>query len=199
MLGGQARGCSRPIAAGGSAPLKPATQRSRRAFVPHQCAGTAKPTEEHRFGGKRCAAMTDPELRAQSFEIAWRYLDQSGLLTGAQGFRPLHPEPDRSHDAARRATQIAVVERRDRCLSAAACTRERLIDPVELSFKECALARFALAIRAWRTKRSRTVNKQKAPEGAQEFQAASDFGTASAFTDSLTTSPSTAPTYFVSM
>jgi hypothetical protein len=26
--------------------------------------------------------MTDPELRAQSFEIAWRYLDQSGLLTG---------------------------------------------------------------------------------------------------------------------
>ena len=26
--------------------------------------------------------MTDPELRAQSFEIAWSYLDQSGLLTG---------------------------------------------------------------------------------------------------------------------
>ena len=26
--------------------------------------------------------MTDPELRAQSFEIAWRYLDQSGLLSG---------------------------------------------------------------------------------------------------------------------
>lgn len=26
--------------------------------------------------------MTDPELRAQSFEIAWKYLDQSGLLTG---------------------------------------------------------------------------------------------------------------------
>jgi hypothetical protein len=26
--------------------------------------------------------MTDPQLRAQSFEIAWRYLDQSGLLTG---------------------------------------------------------------------------------------------------------------------
>lgn len=26
--------------------------------------------------------MTDPELRAQSFEITWRYLDQSGLLTG---------------------------------------------------------------------------------------------------------------------
>ena len=26
--------------------------------------------------------MTDPELRAQSFEIAWRFLDQSGLLTG---------------------------------------------------------------------------------------------------------------------
>ena len=28
--------------------------------------------------------MTDPELRAQSFEIAWKYLDQSGLLTGDQ-------------------------------------------------------------------------------------------------------------------
>lgn len=28
--------------------------------------------------------MTDPELRAQSFEIAWKYLDQSGLLTGEQ-------------------------------------------------------------------------------------------------------------------
>ncbi|MGT2500477.1 hypothetical protein ACVOMS_05865 [Bradyrhizobium guangxiense] len=26
--------------------------------------------------------MTDTELRAESFEIAWRYLDQSGLLTG---------------------------------------------------------------------------------------------------------------------
>jgi hypothetical protein len=26
--------------------------------------------------------MTDPELRAQSVEIAWKYLDQSGLLTG---------------------------------------------------------------------------------------------------------------------
>ncbi|QQN61418.1 hypothetical protein JIR23_17290 [Bradyrhizobium diazoefficiens] len=26
--------------------------------------------------------MTDLELRAQSFEIAWRYLDRSGLLTG---------------------------------------------------------------------------------------------------------------------
>lgn len=26
--------------------------------------------------------MTDPELRAQSFEIAWSYLDKSGLLTG---------------------------------------------------------------------------------------------------------------------
>ncbi|WP_027555202.1 hypothetical protein [Bradyrhizobium sp. Cp5.3] len=26
--------------------------------------------------------MTDPELRAQSFEIAWNFLDQSGLLTG---------------------------------------------------------------------------------------------------------------------
>jgi len=26
--------------------------------------------------------MTDPQLRAQSFEIAWKYLDQSGLLTG---------------------------------------------------------------------------------------------------------------------
>lgn len=26
--------------------------------------------------------MTDLQLRAQSFEIAWRYLDQSGLLTG---------------------------------------------------------------------------------------------------------------------
>ena len=26
--------------------------------------------------------MTDTELRAQSFEIAWKYLDQSGLLTG---------------------------------------------------------------------------------------------------------------------
>ncbi|WP_314959602.1 hypothetical protein [Bradyrhizobium cosmicum] len=26
--------------------------------------------------------MTNPELRAQSFAIAWRYLDQSGLLTG---------------------------------------------------------------------------------------------------------------------
>ncbi|MET4514272.1 hypothetical protein [Bradyrhizobium sp. I1.7.5] len=26
--------------------------------------------------------MTDPELRAQSFEIAWKYLDQSGLLIG---------------------------------------------------------------------------------------------------------------------
>jgi hypothetical protein len=26
--------------------------------------------------------MTDPELRAQSFEIAWKYLDQSGLLMG---------------------------------------------------------------------------------------------------------------------
>lgn len=26
--------------------------------------------------------MTDPELRAQSFEIAWKYLDRSGLLTG---------------------------------------------------------------------------------------------------------------------
>ncbi|TYO67300.1 hypothetical protein FXV83_06715 [Bradyrhizobium hipponense] len=26
--------------------------------------------------------MTDPELRAQSFEIAWKYLDQSSLLTG---------------------------------------------------------------------------------------------------------------------
>ncbi|MFK4507670.1 hypothetical protein LPJ38_24220 [Bradyrhizobium daqingense] len=31
---------------------------------------------------QRWPAMTDPELRAQSFEIAWRYLDQSGLLTG---------------------------------------------------------------------------------------------------------------------
>lgn len=28
--------------------------------------------------------MTDPELRAQAFEIAWKYLDQSGLLTGEQ-------------------------------------------------------------------------------------------------------------------
>jgi hypothetical protein len=26
--------------------------------------------------------MTDTELRAQSFEIAWKYLDQSGLLMG---------------------------------------------------------------------------------------------------------------------
>jgi len=26
--------------------------------------------------------MTDPELRAESFEIAWKYLDQSGQLTG---------------------------------------------------------------------------------------------------------------------
>lgn len=26
--------------------------------------------------------MTDTELRAESFEIAWKYLDQSGLLTG---------------------------------------------------------------------------------------------------------------------
>ena len=26
--------------------------------------------------------MTDPELRAQSFEIAWKYLDRSGLFTG---------------------------------------------------------------------------------------------------------------------
>ncbi|KYG19371.1 hypothetical protein SE92_03100 [Bradyrhizobium sp. AT1] len=26
--------------------------------------------------------MTAPELRAQSFEIAWKYLDLSGLLTG---------------------------------------------------------------------------------------------------------------------
>jgi len=26
--------------------------------------------------------MTDPELRAQSFEIAWKYLDDSGLLSG---------------------------------------------------------------------------------------------------------------------
>ncbi|PDT87444.1 hypothetical protein CO669_25085 [Bradyrhizobium sp. Y36] len=26
--------------------------------------------------------MTDPELRAQSFDIAWMYLDRSGLLTG---------------------------------------------------------------------------------------------------------------------
>ncbi|MCK1396047.1 hypothetical protein [Bradyrhizobium sp. 1] len=26
--------------------------------------------------------MTDPQLRAQSFEIAWKYLDHSGLLTG---------------------------------------------------------------------------------------------------------------------
>ena len=26
--------------------------------------------------------MTDLELRAQSFEIAWKYLDCSGLLTG---------------------------------------------------------------------------------------------------------------------
>jgi hypothetical protein len=26
--------------------------------------------------------MTDSELRAQSFEIAWKYLDQSGLLDG---------------------------------------------------------------------------------------------------------------------
>lgn len=26
--------------------------------------------------------MTDLELRAQSFEIAWKYLDQAGLLTG---------------------------------------------------------------------------------------------------------------------
>ena len=31
---------------------------------------------------RRWPAMTDPELRAQSFEIAWKYLDQSGLLTG---------------------------------------------------------------------------------------------------------------------
>ncbi|RXT34632.1 hypothetical protein [Bradyrhizobium betae] len=28
--------------------------------------------------------MTDTELRAQSFEIAWTYLDQCGLLTGEQ-------------------------------------------------------------------------------------------------------------------
>lgn len=28
--------------------------------------------------------MTDPELRAQSFEIAWKYLDESGLLTGGR-------------------------------------------------------------------------------------------------------------------
>ena len=26
--------------------------------------------------------MTDTELRAQSFEIAWKYLDQAGLLMG---------------------------------------------------------------------------------------------------------------------
>jgi hypothetical protein len=26
--------------------------------------------------------MTDPQLRAQSFEIAWKFLDQSGLLSG---------------------------------------------------------------------------------------------------------------------
>jgi len=26
--------------------------------------------------------MTDPELRTQSFDIAWKYLDRSGLLTG---------------------------------------------------------------------------------------------------------------------
>lgn len=31
---------------------------------------------------RRWPAMTDPELRAQSFEIAWKYLDQSGLLMG---------------------------------------------------------------------------------------------------------------------
>lgn len=29
--------------------------------------------------------MTDPELRAQSFEIAWKYLERSGLLTGERG------------------------------------------------------------------------------------------------------------------
>lgn len=28
--------------------------------------------------------MTDLELRAQSFEIAWKYLDRSGLLMGEQ-------------------------------------------------------------------------------------------------------------------
>ncbi|MEY9458058.1 hypothetical protein [Bradyrhizobium ottawaense] len=30
----------------------------------------------------RWPSMTDPELRAQSFDIAWKYLDRSGLLTG---------------------------------------------------------------------------------------------------------------------
>lgn len=91
MLGGQAQGFSRPTAAGGPAPLELVTKRSDRAFVPCRCAALksapvagiiARLAQGTYVPRQRCAAMTDPELRAQSFEIAWRYLDQSGLLTG---------------------------------------------------------------------------------------------------------------------
>lgn len=83
----------------------------------------------------------------------------------AQGFRPLHLEPDRPHDVAWRATQAVAVECRDRCLSAAARARECMTDLAEPVINESSASQFAIAIRALRTKRSRIVNKQKAPEG----------------------------------
>ncbi|WP_156457228.1 hypothetical protein [Bradyrhizobium sp. CCH5-F6] len=44
-----------------------------------------------------------------------------------------------------------------------------MIDPIEPFINECSAPQFAIAIRALRTKGSRTMNKQKAPEGAQCF------------------------------
>lgn len=94
MLGGQARGPSKPIGAGGSAPLDfmASTRRSRsRSARPLHSLGPGSMRGEARFARvqagtsipcRRWLAMTDPELRAQSFEIAWTYLDRSGLLSG---------------------------------------------------------------------------------------------------------------------
>lgn len=45
-----------------------------------------------------------------------------------------------------------------------------MIDPIEPFINECSAAQFAIAIRALRTKGSRTMNKQKAPAGAQCFR-----------------------------
>lgn len=87
-----------------------------------------------------------------------------------QGFRPLHFEPDRPHDVAWRATQAAAVECRHRCLSAAARASECMIDLIEPVVNDSSAPQFAIAIRALRTKGSRIVNKQKAPEGAQCFR-----------------------------
>src|SRR3954471_22632096 len=69
--------------------------------------------------------MTDPELRAQSFEIG---LEVSRPIRPAdwraQGRGPIHPAQDRPHDAGWRKATIAAVQRRDRCLPLPARARD---------------------------------------------------------------------------